>query len=476
MTDPRREMQLLYDVEYGDWREWVMRMSAVGFGALLMVAYANWTAPIVWALCFYGIHVANYRFTSRRLTHPTQREVWIAGGLFAVLTGVFVPMPVVMVLYGDPVMVYGGALLLATTVAYHIRRGDRILWLNWAQNVIFSCAGLTILVHFLPQVDSPLGKAGAIFATLAAVTYVAMAMLFARRARLALEEAGARLAQDQKMSAIGRLAGGVAHDFNNVLTVVQGNLELYHVMEDKADRDAAVAEAQAAAKRAEAVVQQLLIYARKAPTQRKIVDANAAMSEIMGLIHTLVPERIAVHLIRTPCKSMVEVDAAQLTTAMLNLAKNAMDAMPASGNLHVVLSIEDVTEPRQMIDGRMLRNGPYLAIAVRDTGCGIPADSLSKVAEPFFTTKPAGQGTGLGLSMVIGFVQEQGGGLGIESSTQGTEVTLYLPRIAATETEAAIQHIDTMPLRSTLPAMMDAPTGTPQKQNAARMSGVPMRD
>ncbi len=462
MTDPRQEVQLLYDIEYGDWREWAPRMGAVGVGAVLIFVYAGWWSAFYWAGAFYGVHVVHHAFTSARLTQATQWDVRIGGGLFVLITLTFVPMPVSMIIFGDPVLIYGGGLLMATTVAYHIRRGDRILWLNWAQNTIFACCGMVILLAYLPVFPDPLGKAGAIFATCSAIVYVSLAMLFARRSRLALEDAATQLAQDQKMSAIGRLAGGVAHDFNNVLTVVQGNLELYHVLDDPKERRAAVQEAQAAAKRAESVVHQLLIYARKAPTRRRLVDANAAVEEITSLMQTLIPSRIGWKLVKAPGTPHVQVDESQLTTALLNLAKNAVDAMPESGRLRVTVSPAYLEGARLMANGQMLPAGEYVVVSVRDTGTGIPPDNLFKVAEPFFTTKPPGQGTGLGLSMVTGFVQEQDGGLEIRSSRQGTEVLLYLPQVPSPRSETAKAQ-----------GAHAQPVPAPRTQNAARLSGVP---
>ena len=427
MSAPHHEMKHYYDVSYGAGRQLIVRMVGVSIGAVLMYLYTFWLQPFAWMVGYMLAHLVHYLHVRAHLEEAEPRDLTVAGLIYLVVVVSFLWWPVFIATQDDPIRIYVGCLLIGSTVVYQIRRGDRFLWVNWGQILLFGAAIFIVLFAHMHRFDGALAKVGAVLVTVAALVFVAMAMLYTRSARLAVEEAAERLAQDQKMSAIGRLAGGVAHDFNNMLTVVLGNLELFHLMDDESEKQAAVTEAQAAAKRAEAVVHHLLIYARKAPVRRVEVDANAAMTEIMSLVQTMVPERVRLVFTQARAPLMIEVDETQLTTAVLNLVKNAVDAIEGSGVVEVSTRATEVHTARHMVNGQTLARGRYAEITVSDSGSGIPKELLSKVVEPFFTTKPTGRGTGLGLSMVVGFVQELEGGVDIESTNRGTRVRLYLP-------------------------------------------------
>ena len=237
-----------------------------------------------------------------------------------------------------------------------------------------------------------------------------------------------RLRQSQKMDAIGQLTGGVAHDFNNVLTVITGTIEI--IEEGVADRPQLAAIAQLideAAVRGAEITSQLLTFARRQPLQPRQVDINALVVDTCKLLKPMLGEHIKIDTVLARDAWSVLADPSQLSAAIVNLAVNARDAMPSGGKLTLETANVMIDEAASS-DGEG-RAGAFVMIAVADVGQGIPADIIDRVFEPFFTTKGIGHGTGLGLSMVYGFAQQTGGTVKIErEGGRGTVVRLYLPR------------------------------------------------
>jgi CheY-like chemotaxis protein len=225
------------------------------------------------------------------------------------------------------------------------------------------------------------------------------------------------------------LTGGVAHDFNNVLTVITGTIGiLSDAVADRPELAAVTKLIDDAAERGAQLTRHLLAFARKQPLQPREIDVNALVLEAAKLLHPTLGEQITITPQLTQDAWPALVDPNQLTTALLNLALNARDAMPEGGKL--VLETRNV----HLDEGYASMNadvapGNYVMIAVSDTGAGIPAALLERVFDPFFTTKEVGKGTGLGLSMVFGFVKQSGGHIKIYSEEgHGTSVKIYLPR------------------------------------------------
>jgi PAS domain S-box-containing protein len=253
------------------------------------------------------------------------------------------------------------------------------------------------------------------------------------------------LRQAQKMETIGQLTGGIAHDFNNILTVITGTIE---ILEEGVNDDpslAAIARMiDEAALRGAELTQRLLAFARRQPLQPRTTDINTLIVDAAKLLRPTLGEHVEIESAFEDDAWPALVDPSQLTAALINLAVNARDAMPGGGKL--VLETGNV----QLDDSyaRMhdeVAPGPYVMIAVSDTGHGIPAAILEKVFEPFFTTKGIGKGTGLGLSMVYGFVKQSNGHIKIYSEEgHGTTIKIYLPR-AGGQAEAASEHAAVAP-------------------------------
>jgi PAS domain S-box-containing protein len=241
--------------------------------------------------------------------------------------------------------------------------------------------------------------------------------------------AEAQIRQAQKMEAVGQLTGGVAHDFNNILTVITGTIGI--LSDAVADQPPLVAIARMiddAAERGASLTRHLLAFARKQPLQPRDVDVNALVLETAKLLHPTLGEHIEIALLLEADAWTALVDPNQLSTAILNLALNARDAMPGSGKLTLETGNVYLDENYASMHSEVTA-GNYVMIAVSDTGSGIRAGDLEKVFDPFFTTKEVGKGTGLGLSMVFGFVKQSDGHIKIYSEEgHGTTVKIYLPR------------------------------------------------
>ena len=238
-----------------------------------------------------------------------------------------------------------------------------------------------------------------------------------------------QLQQAQKMEAVGQLTGGLAHDFNNILGVAIGNLDLLEV--DLADNPRAAELLETALNallRGAALTRALLAFSRRQPLQPARLDPADLLTASSRMLTRALGEHIKVELRVAGGLWPVVVDAAQLESAITNLAINARDAMPGGGTLVIAARNTELDEDYASQNAEVLA-GEYVLIEISDNGSGMSAETLARVFEPFFTTKPVGQGTGLGLSMVVGFIKQSGGHIRIYSEVgHGTTVRLYFPR------------------------------------------------
>ncbi|BCS33553.1 hypothetical protein TBR22_A27800 [Luteitalea sp. TBR-22] len=237
-----------------------------------------------------------------------------------------------------------------------------------------------------------------------------------------------RLQSVQKMEAIGRLAGGIAHDFNNLVQAIGGYTEilLRHLKEgDPLRRNAE--EIKKAGDRAAALTRQLLAFSRQQVLQPSLLDVNHVVNHVEQLLTRLIGEDIELRTYLADDLWPVKADAAQLEQVLMNLAVNARDAMKDGGLLTIETANMELT--RSEGEPFVILAGPYVLLAVTDTGTGMNAETKARAFEPFFTTKPPGQGTGLGLSMVYGIVKQSGGYIFVDSELgAGTRIRIYLPR------------------------------------------------
>jgi two-component system, cell cycle sensor histidine kinase and response regulator CckA len=248
----------------------------------------------------------------------------------------------------------------------------------------------------------------------------------------------AQLRQSQKMEAIGHLAGGVAHDFNNLLTVINGCCDLIRVNGGLPEDSAPLLdEIHRAGERAASLTRQLLAFSRKTVLQPRVLALSSLVEDFQKMVERLVGEDIVLHTEFRADPGLVRVDPGQMEQVLMNLVVNARDAMPTGGTLTIgtrEVFLDEVYVRNQ--DG--LKPGQYVLLTVSDTGCGMDKATLSRMFEPFFSTKPVGKGTGLGLAMIYGSLKASGGHVAVESEVgRGTTFHLFLPSVAEPETAAA---------------------------------------
>ncbi|MGA7868017.1 MAG: ATP-binding protein, partial [Stellaceae bacterium] len=278
------------------------------------------------------------------------------------------------------------------------------------------------------------------------------------------------LRQSQKLESMGRMTGGIAHDFNNLLTIIIGSLGLLRRAigrDDKAQER--IDMMSVAAERAARLTKQLLAFARRQPLQPEIVNLGQVMQEVLPLMRRAVGEAVIVECVSAGGLWNTTVDASEFQSAVLNLAINARDAMPEGGKLTVEMTnaaLDDAYAARHA----EVDPGQYVLFAITDTGKGMDEVTMARAVDPFFTTKAAGEGTGLGLPQVYGFVKQSGGHLKIYSEVgEGTTVKLYLPRnfgeetaqpgrvadLAVTGTETVLVVDDDEIVRTTVASMLE---------------------
>ncbi len=248
--------------------------------------------------------------------------------------------------------------------------------------------------------------------------------------------------QSQKMQAVGQLAGGVAHDFNNLLTAIIGFSDLLLLRHKPGDPSFGdIMQIKQNSNRAANLVRQLLAFSRQQTLRPKVQDMADILTEVSHLLRRLIGANIELELVHGFNLGMVKVDIGQMEQVLINLAVNARDAMSDNGGGHLTIETENFNNDKPIMCGEdEMPAGEWVSISVEDTGCGISKENMSRIIEPFFTTKDVGQGTGLGLATVYGIIRQTGGFLNIESKVgEGTTFTIYLPRLSEKEINAEVE-------------------------------------
>lgn len=245
--------------------------------------------------------------------------------------------------------------------------------------------------------------------------------------KVSLEE---NLRQIQKMEALGQLAGGIAHDFNNILTVILSQAAWAERADSTAEEKAeALSDIREAGRRAANLTRQLLVFSRRESAKRMAIELNEVIAGIAKMIQRLIGENILLRITPCPGSSRVLADAGMLEQVLVNMAVNARDAMPSGGTLAISTSLVTLSDEEKLRHPKAV-SGDYFCIEVADTGTGMPPEVLDKLFSPFFTTKPAGRGTGLGLTTSLGIIQQHNGWINVESTPgEGSIFRVLLPRL-----------------------------------------------
>ncbi len=259
---------------------------------------------------------------------------------------------------------------------------------------------------------------------------VARDLTATKRAEASQRAAEERAHQVQRMASLGQLAGGVAHDFNNLLGII---LNFTAFAAGQAEHNSAIQsdlqQVTSAAERAVGLARQLLVFTRQDTVQPEILDVNAAIAEAESMLARTIGEHIELIAIPSPTPVAIYADGGHIQQVLVNLAVNARDAMPDGGTLVIEAATADLEQRQPNLQPPPI-GGRYVHLVASDTGCGMPPEVLSRIFEPFYTTKPRGQGTGLGLATVYGIVAEAGGSIGVESAPGvGTTVQVYFPLV-----------------------------------------------
>lgn len=420
------DIDRMWLAEFGQPVEVVVRIVAIAVAGVGLWAYNGWLAGPIWAASYLSLLALCY-FTLRPENpfNPVQWAIGLASE--SALSITFAALPIFVLASDDPVLLLCGALSMVTLAIFTLMREEPPAII---QPVDIAIMWAAILVVWIGHVAGHATLGGQAIMTLTCVVgggYYTSALISSRTMKESLRHGAQKLQNEQKLAAIGDLSGGIAHDFNNILTVLQGSLELYHEVPAGPEREALVSDARTASARATGLVAQLLAFARRAPLDPRAHSAGPAVDTLAKTARGMLDDHVVLDTRTMADPVMVMADPDGLQAALLNLVLNAQEALDRSGSINVAvdLCLGPATEARSAPAETTI--GAHLRFSVADDGPGLAPEVLVKALDPFFTTKPAGKGSGMGLPMALGFAEQSGGALRIKTSDDGTTVALHLP-------------------------------------------------
>ncbi len=427
-TDYRDQFQALGQTDMINSTEVRLRLVFIAVPIFAAFLGMGFVLPLYW----FGLYLAcllTMQWIIQRLRQRYDRALFqVAIWFNAYIALVFISLPIALWLTGEAVFRVAAVALSFSAMMHSVAQRSRLPVFALGDGFANSLFLMVIMYSFWQDLPGLVEQLIITSLMLAMLVYYLFALTSAFRVRRALRAATEQSAEIQKMRLIGQLSGGVAHDFNNILTVIMGNLELYGEIKSPTERARLVEGAYAAAKKASVLTSQLLSFSRQAPLQPEPVSLPEFADHLVTMTAPLIPGKIDVQVSINEHLPPVQADQNQLEAAVLNLVLNARDAMPEGG--HLMVTARELTiglhSPVGLRTG--LPHGDYVALEVEDTGEGVPWPIRDKIFDPFFTTKGVGHGSGLGLSMAQGFAEQSKGALLLESQEgKGTKFTLFLP-------------------------------------------------
>lgn len=420
------DLDLLWQSQFGSRTEVWIRCVCIAVAGVLFWAYEGALIGPIWS-AIYLLGLWSHFVLLRPRTDGSTRNRFLCIANFVFLSCLYLAMPIYLMLGGDPFLSFCAALAVIAFAAFTLFRAEPPGYVVAFEVTLIWGLVVTAAFAFMPIGATPTEHILIAAMCIVPGVYYTIAVFATHKDRKELRLALQRNLEAQKMEAIGRLSGGVAHDFNNILAVVQGSLELYHEVSEGPEKDALVTDARAAAARASALVAQLLAFAQRAPLVACPHDARAIVEDLCTVAGRVLPSSIVLEHQVPQNQVFVLADATTLHAALLNLILNASDAMEGHGHLTVAVELADgPADAAGTLPAESPQNA-HVCFRVSDNGPGMTPEVARRAVEPFFTTKAVGKGSGLGLSMTMGFAEQSGGAMRIKTSAAGTTVLLHLP-------------------------------------------------
>jgi len=411
--------------------EFISRFALSGVGVLLLAWIVEDPYLLIWLCAFGVLQFAMYAYLLTRRVDATRSEYLAALVFCGLNVATYLSLPAYLWTSGTILDQYSAIFFIAGYAIYTLTRDGTVRAL-----AIIEAAPLMLLVLYIAHDFATvhltmINGTTPILMTLIILAYYLLGLRETFVTRRRLRQTETRVLAAERLEAVGRLTGGVAHDFNNILTAVLGHLELHDALRDPQEKSASLRAAYEAASRAVRLTAQLLFFARKARLQATPTDACLYVTELADRLRIILPGDVTLRTSIPTGLPQILVDRGHLDTVLLHLILNARESMADRGEIRLALDMTQETTLRRMQGGTQLNPGRYCVIRVEDDGAGIAPDDLDRVFEPFYSTKSRGQSSGLGLSMAAGFADQSGGALAVQSQPGfGTQVMLFLPATA----------------------------------------------
>ena len=403
--------------EFGSLRKTLLGYGLAAGGTVLMATVIDWRLVLVWGLGYFLTEGCSAFLLNGQIPRSPRLRRWLALASCMASSLIFMSLLLYLIaIDSPPALTFAAASGLVGLLLFHLRRTHQVIDLvvaNSLQVGIMACALIWIM---LDKLDQPQDRVLMIFSAFAVTVFYVGSLVTSWQNQRDLREAQNRYAAAQKARALSQFAGGVAHDFNNQLTAILGNLDLHDALEDSAERAAALAECRTAAERAAMTVQQLLATTGRTRLVARPIAMEAFLYQLAEVLGDLLDPDMDIEIQPLAEPLFAEVDQDMLETCAIQLCLNAQDATQWAGQVRISAERRNAAPSE---DPHPEAPPPYVVLIIEDNGPGVPRDALPLLAEPFYTTKSANEGTGLGLAAVAGFARQSGGALMLETSQRG---------------------------------------------------------